>query len=110
MKVNAAGRGRGLRGVMCSGRMHRAVMTRAETADAPPPPPPPPTPAEFMADLPGISAPLGFFDPLNLSGNCKSISSVKLLREAELMHGRVSMMAVRRRSFLSSLVLLCVCV
>ena len=60
----------------------------------PPPPPPPPTPSEFMQGLAGISAPLGFFDPLGLSKNCKTISSVKLLREAELMHGRVSMMAV----------------
>ena len=49
---------------------------------------------QYMQSLAGISAPLGFFDPLSLSKNCKTISSVKLLREAELMHGRVAMMAV----------------
>jgi len=82
----------------CMGKMkqnRRSVLVRAEAAtEEPPAPPPPPTPSEYMQSLPGISAPFGFFDPLSLSSNCKSISNVKLLREAELIHGRVSMMAV----------------
>merc|ERR1719253_1733926 len=42
--------------------------------------------------LPGASAPLGYFDPL---GFCKgrNLEGVKRLREAEIMHGRVAMMA-----------------
>ena len=45
-----------------------------------------------ITDLPGITAPFGFFDPLGLSKNwdAKEISRV---REAELKHGRVAMLA-----------------
>jgi len=67
-------------------------------------PPPPPTPqiaesaemkaAEYMRYLPGITAPLNFWDPANLSKNCKDVSAVKWWREAEIMHGRTSMIAV----------------
>lgn len=42
--------------------------------------------------LPGITAPLGFFDPLGFSKD-KELVGVKRLREAEIMHGRVAMMA-----------------
>ena len=42
--------------------------------------------------LPGSSAPLGFFDPLGFSKG-KDLNGVKRLREAEIMHGRVAMMA-----------------
>ena len=42
--------------------------------------------------LPGAVAPLGFFDPLGFSKN-KELGGVKRLREAEIMHGRVAMMA-----------------
>ena len=42
--------------------------------------------------LPGAIAPLGFFDPLGFS-NGKELVGVKRLREAEIMHGRVAMMA-----------------
>jgi len=42
--------------------------------------------------LPGVSGPLGFFDPLGFS-NDKSLDEVKRFREAEIMHGRVAMMA-----------------
>jgi len=45
----------------------------------------------FMKTLPGQVAPLGFFDPLNLSP--ESVEDAKLFREAELTHGRVAMMA-----------------
>lgn len=46
-----------------------------------------------MYGLPGAIAPLGFFDPLGFSKD-KELSGAKRLREAEIMHGRVSMMAV----------------
>lgn len=42
--------------------------------------------------LPGAVAPLGFFDPLGFSKD-KELVGVKRLREAEVMHGRVAMMA-----------------
>lgn len=40
----------------------------------------------------GVTAPVGFFDPLGLSAN-KSDEIMKLYREAELKHGRVAMAA-----------------
>lgn len=43
--------------------------------------------------LPGASAPFGFFDPLGFSKD-KELTGAKRLREAEIMHGRVGMMAV----------------
>ena len=43
--------------------------------------------------LPGAISPLGYFDPLGFA-NDKDLNTVKRLREAEVMHGRVSMMAV----------------
>jgi hypothetical protein len=43
--------------------------------------------------LPGAISPFGFFDPLGFT-NDSSENDVKRLREAEIMHGRVSMMAV----------------
>ena len=48
----------------------------------------------YMRSLPGVSDPLGFFDPLSLSKQCKTISEAKFFREAELMHCRTAMMAV----------------
>eukprot|EP00578_Thalassiosira_sp_NH16_P002759 CAMPEP_0181131312 /NCGR_PEP_ID=MMETSP1071-20121207/30355_1 /TAXON_ID=35127 /ORGANISM="Thalassiosira sp., Strain NH16" /LENGTH=173 /DNA_ID=CAMNT_0023217491 /DNA_START=32 /DNA_END=549 /DNA_ORIENTATION=- len=42
--------------------------------------------------LPGAVSPLGFFDPLGFSKNT-DLNTVKRLREAEVMHGRVAMMA-----------------
>ena len=42
--------------------------------------------------LPGATAPFGFFDPLGLSSE-KSASEIKKIREAELKHGRVCMLA-----------------
>jgi len=42
--------------------------------------------------LPGAVGPLGFFDPLGFSKD-KELAGVKRLREAEVMHGRVAMMA-----------------
>lgn len=43
--------------------------------------------------LPGAIAPFGFFDPLGFSKG-KEFAGVKRLREAEVMHSRVAMMAV----------------
>ena len=42
--------------------------------------------------LPGISEPLGFFDPLGFSKD-KDLNEIKRLREAEAVHGRVAMLA-----------------
>merc|ERR1719217_1204607 len=42
--------------------------------------------------LPGITGPLGFFDPLGFSEGA-SEGKVKFYREAEIKHGRVSMLA-----------------
>jgi len=42
--------------------------------------------------LPGATSPLGFFDPLGFSKDA-DLNTVKRYREAEIMHGRVSMMA-----------------
>ena len=45
-----------------------------------------------MYGLPGAVAPLGFFDPLGFTKNMELLG-VKRFREAEIMHGRVAMMA-----------------
>jgi len=42
--------------------------------------------------LPGAIAPLGFFDPLGFTKDM-DVMGVKRFREAEIMHGRVAMMA-----------------
>ncbi len=42
--------------------------------------------------LPGAIAPFGFFDPLGLTKDVK-LGEIKRFREAEVMHGRVAMMA-----------------
>jgi Chlorophyll A-B binding protein len=46
-----------------------------------------------MYGLPGAIGPLGFFDPLGFSSD-KELTGAKRLREAEVMHCRVAMMAV----------------
>lgn len=43
--------------------------------------------------LPGAISPLGYFDPLGMCVDT-SLNEVKRFREAEIMHGRVAMMAV----------------
>ena len=49
---------------------------------------------DYMQSLPGISAPLGFFDPLGFtSAPTFTVSEAKRFREAEVTHGRVSMLA-----------------
>lgn len=42
--------------------------------------------------LPGSIAPTGFFDPLGFTKDA-DLNTVKRYREAEIMHGRVAMMA-----------------
>jgi light-harvesting complex I chlorophyll a/b binding protein 1 len=53
---------------------------------------PPPKVADYIAAMPGISAPFGFFDPAGFTAD-QSIAEVKRLREAEIIHGRVAMLA-----------------
>jgi len=43
--------------------------------------------------LPGAISPLGFFDPAGFCGGDATLNDVKRIREAEVMHGRVAMMA-----------------
>merc|ERR1711906_83094 len=42
--------------------------------------------------LPGATSPLGFFDPIGFSRDA-DLNTVKRYREAEVLHGRVAMMA-----------------
>ena len=62
--------------------------------EAPPPLPHPHRPLGYVSarELPGATAPLGFFDPLGLSEGV-SFGRVRTWREAELKHGRVAMLA-----------------
>jgi hypothetical protein len=46
----------------------------------------------FIDELPGALAPMGLFDPLNLSDTDEA--TLKRYREAEVTHGRVAMLAV----------------
>lgn len=46
-----------------------------------------------VRDMPGITAPLGFFDPLGFSKGADAKTLAKY-RESELKHGRVAMLAV----------------
>jgi hypothetical protein len=50
-------------------------------------------PKAFCAGLPGSVSPLGKFDPLGFTKD-KSVGEIKRLREAEVTHGRVGMLAV----------------
>jgi len=64
-----------------------ATAPAAEEAAAPPPPPP----FDPAAQL-GVTAPLGFFDPLGFSKKGDE-DGFRKLRIAEVKHGRVAMMA-----------------
>ena len=48
--------------------------------------------AAMKVDMPGVTAPLGYFDPLGFSKDA-SPETMKKFREAELKHGRVAMLA-----------------
>jgi hypothetical protein len=49
-------------------------------------------PSKFCAGLPGSTAPMGQFDPLELTA-VMSIEEIKRYRESEVTHGRVAMLA-----------------
>jgi len=51
------------------------------------------SPDKFCAGLPGALSPMGEFDPLDFM-NELSVQEIKRYREAEVTHGRVSMLAV----------------
>merc|ERR1711988_25059 len=70
-------------------RVSRVVVAEATESTEEPAPAPP----AWCAGLAGSTAPLGQFDPLNkLEG--ADLNQIKLYREAEITHGRVSMLAV----------------
>ena len=48
---------------------------------------------EYIASLPGISAPTGYFDPFGFLSGDLTEGQVKYFREAELKHGRLGMLA-----------------
>ena len=60
--------------------------TAAPTAQAAPP-------AFDVKQLPGITGPLGFFNPLGFCSGDVSKGKIKFYREAEIKHGRVAMLA-----------------
>ena len=50
---------------------------------------------EWMLKAPGITAPLGFFDPVGFcDAPTMTVSEAKRFRESEVTHGRVAMLAV----------------
>merc|ERR1719487_3176286 len=83
---------------MPAARHMRSMPLRAEPAE--PPAPTYPTlngwtadPTKFCWGLPGALAPVGDFDPLGLATDL-DLTEMKRFREAEVTHGRVSMLAV----------------
>ncbi|EOD40541.1 light harvesting protein [Emiliania huxleyi CCMP1516] len=48
--------------------------------------------ATFAAALPGATAPLGYFDPLNFCAE-RDEETIRFLREVEIKHARVAMLA-----------------
>lgn len=83
-----------------SATLLKAVEVDAtEIVEPPAPPPLGPTLNGWTPDaskgcfgLPGAISPLGYFDPLGLCKD-RDLVGVKRFREAEIMHGRVAMMA-----------------
>merc|ERR1719401_1044349 len=65
-----------------------AAAAPAAPASEEPPPPPPFDPAKQL----GVTAPVGFFDPLGFS-KVGDEEGFRKLRIAEMKHGRVAMMA-----------------
>jgi hypothetical protein len=56
--------------------------------------PPPFDPVAFAKSLPGVTDPLGFFDPVGFcSADDVSEGKIRFYREVELKHGRVAMLA-----------------
>jgi len=52
-----------------------------------------PKPDYALWGLPGAIAPLGFFDPMGFARQGTKLNDAKRLRESEIQHGRVAMMA-----------------
>ena len=73
-------------------RAGRAAVRMQEAAMTPEAEAPPPEPVFSVKDMPGITDPLGFFDPLNFCEDA-SEGKIKFYREVELKHGRVAMLA-----------------
>merc|ERR1719213_367432 len=58
------------------------------------PSPPPFNPVEFAKSMPGVTDPLGFFDPAGFcSADGVTEGKIKFYREVELKHGRIGMLA-----------------
>merc|ERR1719460_1334073 len=69
-------------------------LTRDADPTVPMAPEPPFDGVEFAKTLPGITGPLGFFDPLGFcSKEDITEGKIKFYREVELKHGRVGMLA-----------------
>lgn len=64
------------------------MQTKATPVEAPPPF----NPMTFAKSLPGITDPLGFFDPLGFCSEATE-GKIRFYREVELKHGRVAMLA-----------------
>merc|ERR1719460_2808761 len=75
-----------------SSRMQAEAEPIAADLDDAIPSPPPPPPAFDVKTLPGISGPLGFFDPVGFSKDA-SEGKIRFYREVELKHCRVGMLA-----------------
>lgn len=83
LAVAAAGRGTARRS-----RVARQAAKEPTPEVETPPPPPPFNPATAM----GVTAPLGYFDPLGFA-KVGDEAGFRKLRSAEIKHGRVAMMA-----------------
>jgi hypothetical protein len=70
----------------------RDVSMRAEASD-PPLADQKPLSKEQVMEMPGVTGPLGFFDPLGISTGVPE-GRLLFFREAELKHGRVCMLAI----------------
>jgi hypothetical protein len=70
----------------------RAPVPKMETPAPTTPAPAPPETKKFCYGLPGAIAPVGEFDPLGFSRDIDQLE-MNRLREAELTHGRVGMLA-----------------
>jgi hypothetical protein len=69
-----------------------ALAGEAESGDAPPPAPF--NGETFAKTLPGVTGPIGFFDPLGFcSAEDITEGKIRFYREVELKHGRVGMLA-----------------
>ena len=75
-------------------RVGAAITMAAEAPEAEVPPPPPPfNPETFAKTLPGITGPLGFFDPVGFCSGETTEGKIRFYREVEVKHARVAMLA-----------------